>query len=177
MTSRQPLFGPIVQNGYVVRDLERAVRHWSEVVGVGPFFLLEHVAFAELRFHGEPVEIDMSVAVAYWGNVQVELIVQHNDAPSIYSEFASRYGGGLQHVGVMTDSVAKDIERLRKLQVPAVQWGSTVSGIQFAYVATDHHPGAMIELIESGPAINGFFNMAREAAQSWDGTQPLRRIG
>jgi len=170
-------FGPIVQNGYVVSDLERAVHHWSGVVGVGPFFLLEHVQFARLQLRGRPTQVDMSVAVAYWGAIQIELIVQHNQADSIYSEFLARSGVGLQHVGVMTDSVARALEHLQARGVDPVQWGSTASGIEFAYVSTDFHPGAMLELIEHGPAIDSFFRMAYEAAQSWDGTRPLRRVG
>jgi hypothetical protein len=34
----------------------------------------------------------------------------------------------------------------------------------------------MIELIEHGPAIDGFFAMVREAAQGWDGAKPVRRL-
>jgi len=172
----QAPFGPIVQNGYVVTDLERAVHHWSRVIGVGPFFLLEHVEFSRLQFRGQPTQVDMSVALAYWGAVQIELIVQHNRAASIYSEFAARAGAGLQHIGVMTDSVARALERLQARGVDPVQWGATASGIEFAYVSTDFHPGAMLELIEHGPAIDGFFHMAYEAARSWDGSQPLRRV-
>ncbi len=32
------LFGDVRQNGYVVRDLEAAMKHWTQVLGVGPFF-------------------------------------------------------------------------------------------------------------------------------------------
>jgi hypothetical protein len=35
----------------------------------------------------------------------------------------------------------------------------------------------MIELIERGPAIDGFFAMVRAAALDWDGDRPLRRLG
>lgn len=170
-------FGPLVQNGFVVRDLEKAAHHWASIVGVGPFFLLEHISYGEVFYRGKPTNIDMSVAVAYWGTVQVELIVQHNDAPSIYADFASRSGEGLQHVGVMTHSVPEHLERLRAQGVEPVQWGVTANGIRFAYVSTDAHPGGMIELIESGPAIDAFFRTAREAAEKWDGTKPLRRLG
>ncbi len=31
-------FGGITQNGYVVRDIEAALKHWTEVMGVGPFW-------------------------------------------------------------------------------------------------------------------------------------------
>jgi uncharacterized protein (AIM24 family) len=170
-------FGPIMQNGYVVRDLERAMHHWTQVVGVGPFFVLEHIEFAELLLRGEPTRIDLSVAVAYWGDVQVELIYQEGAAPSIYSEYAAAKGEGLQHVGVMTESVEAHLQELRAVGVKPVQWGATAAGIRFAYVNTDQHSGGMIELIERGRAIESFFNMAREAARDWNGRDPIRRIG
>lgn len=173
------LFGPVMQLGFVVPDLEAAATHWSRL-GVGPFFLLEHVRFAECRYKGAPVTFDMSVAVGQWGPVQVELIHQHDATPSIYTEFDRARTGGLQHVGVMTDSVEAHLERLAQHGLAPVQAGSTANGIRFAYVDTDRlpgaHPGGMIELIEHGPAIDGFFAMVRSAAEKWDGSRPLRRL-
>src|SRR5882724_8769112 len=96
------LFGPIVQNAFVVRNIESAVDHWSRKVGVGPFYLLEHIAFGHVYFRGAPLNIDLSVAIAQWGEIQIELIQQHDASPSIYTEFAARHGEGLQHVGVLT---------------------------------------------------------------------------
>jgi methylmalonyl-CoA/ethylmalonyl-CoA epimerase len=170
-----PLFGPVIQMGFVVPDLDRAMEHWTGTVGVGPFYVLSHIRFAEALYRGRPTNADISVGIAQWGEIQVELIQQYNDAPSIYRDFPYRERGGLQHVGVMTTSVADDLARLRPLGVEAVQSGSTANGIRFAYVSTDHYPGAMIELIEHGP-IDEFFAMVRQAAQGWDGTQPVRRM-
>jgi hypothetical protein len=169
-------FGPVMQLGFVVPDLERAMAHWTGTVGVGPFFVMPHIKFAEATYRGAPTDADISVAVAQWGEVQVELIQQFNESPSIYSHFPGRAAGGLQHVGVMTKSVHDDLEQLRPLGVEAVQQGSTANGIRFAYINTDQHPGGMIELIEHGPAIDGFFAMVRQAAQGWDGTNPVRRL-
>lgn len=169
-------FGPVMQLGFVVPDLERAMAHWTGTVGVGPFFVMPHIKFAEAIYRGAPTDADISVAVAQWGEVQVELIQQFNESPSIYSHFPGRAVGGLQHVGVMTNSVRDDLEQLRPLGVEAVQQGSTANGIRFAYINTDQHPGGMIELIEHGPAIDGFFAMVRQAAQGWDGTKPVRRL-
>jgi hypothetical protein len=175
-----PAFGPPMQLGFVVPDLEAAIRHWTSL-GVGPFFLLEHIAFAECRYRGRPAPIDLSVAVGQWGEVQVELIRQHDATPSIYTHFDGSRAGGLQHVGVMTDSVAADLERLRRLGIEPVQAGSTANGIRFAYVNTDAlpgaHPGGMIELIEKGRAIEGFFRQVRESSIGWDGRDPVRRPG
>jgi len=172
-----PRFGPVMQLGFVVPDLERAMEHWTGTVGVGPFFVLSHVRFAETMYHGKPTQIDMSVGVAQWGAVQVELVQQFNDAPSIYQDFPGRALGGLQHLGVMTHSLADDLVRLQQAGITPTQRGHTANGIRFAYVATDqHHPGAMIELLEHGPAIDSFFSMVRDAAKDRDGHQPVRRL-
>jgi hypothetical protein len=169
-----------MQLGFVVPDLDAAIRHWT-ALGVGPFFLLEHIAFAECLYKGKPAKFDLSVAVGQWGPVQVELIRQHDAVPSIYTEFGGAHAGGLQHVGVMTDSVADHLARLGSLGIQPVQSGSTANGIRFAYVDTDAlpgaHPGGMIELIERGPAIDGFFRLVRESADGWDGRDPVRRPG
>lgn len=173
------LFGPVMQLGFVVPDLERAARHWAGL-GVGPFFLLEHIRFARCSYQGAATSFDMSVAVGQWGPVQVELIHQHDNVPSIYTDFDGSRAGGLQHLGVMTDSVAAHLERLAPRGILPVQQGSTANGINFAYVDTNGlpgaHPGGMIELIEHGPAIDGFFAMVRKASEGWDGREPLRRL-
>ncbi len=174
------LFGPVMQLGFLVPDLETAARHWG-ALGAGPFFLLEHVSYAECHYLGEPVTIDMSVAVGQWGEVQVELICQHDDVPSIYTTFDGSRAGGLQHLGVMTESVSEHLARLAPLGIHPVQQGATANGIRFAYVNTDRlpgaHPGGMIELIERGPAIEGFFALVRRASVGWDGLDPVRRLG
>ena len=178
--ARTALFGPVMQLGFVVPDLERAAGHWIDL-GIGPFFLLEHIKFTECCYRGAPATFDMSAAIGQWGAVQVELIQQHDGLPSIYTEFSSSRGGGLHHVGVMTDSIAEQIGRLATAGITPVQWGSAANGVHFAYMDTDAlpgaHPGSMVELIQCCPAIDSFFAMVREAALNWDGSDPLRRPG
>ena len=107
----------------------------------------------------------MSAAIAYSGDLQIELIYQHDDAPSIYTEFSRGGRSGLQHMGVMTDSVDGDLEQLARIGVEPIQHGRTGWGARFAYVSTDFHPGGMIELIENGSAILGAFKVIRDAAE------------
>jgi len=169
------LFGPVMQNAYLVRDLEGALDHWTRVMGVGPFHLFERVEFAQIWHRGRPAhDIDMSVAIAYWGDLQIELIRQNNDAPSIFSDFAPQTG--LQHLGVITESVDKDLARLAPLGIEPIQHGTTAGGLRFAYVSTDRHPGGMIELIESNPGMQRFFAKMRNASVGWDGKDPIRRV-
>ena len=34
------IFGAVCQNGYVVRDIDAAMKHWIEVMGVGPWYYI-----------------------------------------------------------------------------------------------------------------------------------------
>ncbi len=48
------IFGEVRQNGYVVRDIDAALKHWTEVLGVGPFFYFERAPVSDFRYRGEP---------------------------------------------------------------------------------------------------------------------------
>jgi hypothetical protein len=163
------LLGPVMQNGFVVADLNAAIDHWARTIGVGPFFVFEKVAFKECWYRGKPAtDIDLTVAIAYWGDVQIELIRQRNKVPSIYTDFEAKGVSGLQHMGVMSENLDTDLSRLAVRGITPVQHGTT-PGMRFAYVNTDHHPGGMIELIEATPKARAFFEHIRVAAREWDG--------
>ena len=92
------LFGPIRQNGYVVRDIEAAMAHWIDVLQVGPWFYIDRVKTDWFRHRGQDFAVEMSIALANAGDLQIELIQQRNDAPSMYKEFLDSGREGLQHV-------------------------------------------------------------------------------
>lgn len=172
-----PVLGPIMQVAYVVESIDRSIDHWATKLGVGPFFVLEHVKFDEAWFRGAPCTVDFSVAIGYWGDVQIELIQQHNDAPSIYREFLQKGYRGMQHMCVVTHDMDADIAKLEARGLKRVQWGVVAgSGAKFAYVDSDFEPGGMVELIEGIPPILGAFEHMRAAARDWDGKDPVRRF-
>jgi methylmalonyl-CoA/ethylmalonyl-CoA epimerase len=171
------LFGPVMQNAFVVEDLEASIHQWASKLGVGPFYVFEHVQFSEILFRGKPAQIDMTGAIAYWGDLQIELVIQHNDTPSIYREFRQRGLRGMQHMGVMTDDLDAHLERLKPLDIAPVQRGQVAGGgPRFAYINSDFSPGTMIELIEAGDSILGFFKTIQEASRKWDGRNPIVRV-
>ena len=172
----QKLFGPVMQNAFVVDDLDATLDHWTKKMGVGPFYVFSHVKFQEIHFRGKPSTVDITAAIGYWGDVQIEFIKQHNDEPSIYREFQSRGRTGMQHMGVMTSHLDEDLGRLAQLGITPVQWGCMPSGMRFAYVNSDLHPGGMIELIEAVPAITDFFNIMKDAAAKWDGANAVIQV-
>ena len=93
-------FGPITQNGYVVPDLDAAMKHWVDVLGVGPWFDMGVPDFEDMTYRGKPTDPKVRIALANSGDLQIELIEPLDKEPSCYREFldATRGKGGLQHV-------------------------------------------------------------------------------
>ena len=77
------IFGAVRQNGYVVRDIQAAMKHWIEVMGVGPWYYMDRVKTDWFRHRGQDSRVEMSIALANSGDLQIELIQQRNDAPSL----------------------------------------------------------------------------------------------
>ncbi len=170
------IFGEVRQNGYVVRDVEAAMRHWTQTLGVGPFFYFERVPLEDFRFRGEPSPIEVSIALANSGPLQIELIQQRNDAPSMYRDFIAAGCEGLQHVAFWTTSFDADLKHAVERGYSIGQSGQ-VGGPdgRFVYFDTQAHPGTVVELSEiSGPK-GRFFERIAETARTWDGSEPVRR--
>jgi hypothetical protein len=68
------IFGAVAQNGYVVRDIRAAMDHWINVMGVGPWFYIDRVKTDYFRYRGKDSGLEMSVALANSGDLQIELI-------------------------------------------------------------------------------------------------------
>jgi hypothetical protein len=171
------IFGEVRQNGYVVRDIEAALRHWTDVIGVGPFFYFERVPVGDFRYRGQPSPLEVSIALANSGPLQIELIQQRNDAPSMYRDFVAAGNEGLQHVAYWTGNFDEQLRQLEKQGYEVGQSGCIGAAGRFVYLLTEGHPGTVIEVSEiSGPKGRFFEHIAREAA-SWDGAEPIRRMG
>ena len=177
------VFGPIRQMGFVVRDLERAVQYWTQTLGVGPFFVQRHVTSEEYRYRGQPSRSPtLSLALSHSGDVQIELIQQHDDRPSPYRDFLAAGREGLQHVSawLSPDEYDRAMHRLRTSGASIAHEGSIPGiGMRFAYWATDTEPGGlMYEIAEvMQPHIYPVMEMVAQAAREWDGTDPVREFG
>jgi len=93
------LFRPFVQQRYIVSDIDAAMQHWI-ARGVGPFYIEKHIS-PPCEINGVKAEVDISAAFAYSGDQQIQVIVKHNDVPTIYKQYLDkRPEGGLQHLAV-----------------------------------------------------------------------------
>ena len=166
----------IMQIAYVVDDLESTARRWVQLTGAGPFFLLEHLQIVDPRYRGKPTDIDCSIALGYSGALCVELIQQHNDTPSVFREWAHRTGGGFHHWAVMTEQFDVDVARYNKQGFACGFSGAVAVGGRFAYFDMVADLGGMLELIELTPPVQELFDGIKDAADGWDGKEPIRRF-
>lgn len=165
--------GPVMQIAFCPKDFDSALSHWTQVMGVGPFFMLKDIALEGLSYRGQPSEFRFSIAIAYWGDMQVELIRRENDAPSIYDGTPE----GLHHTCILTGDI--DSAREKALAAGADLLVEAKVGEDGAVIYVDTHggPGSIVEILQPATGGLGFFEMVKAASVDWDGSEPLRVIG
>ncbi|MFZ9967186.1 MAG: VOC family protein [Steroidobacteraceae bacterium] len=156
--------GPVYHAGYVVTDMSRAIAHWAEQLGAGPFFLFENFSFTDPVFEGRPVGPSVTLAFAYSGDFCVELIQQHDDVPSIYREA----GSGLHHLGIAVDDLESSLGTYSAAGVQSLFKGGFPFGGGCAYLDTRKQLGFLTELVERNPVIDGLLAQIRSAHADWN---------
>lgn len=171
------IFGKVCQNGYVVRDIEAAMKHWIDVMGVGPWFYIEDVKTDWFTCRGKVSDVKMSIALANSGDLQIELIQQRNDALSLYKEFLDAGFEGLQHMSYWTHDYQALYDRALSLGYVIGHEGC-IGGEKgrFAYFDTQAHPGTIVEISDISGTKGKTFEHIRRAAADWDGSNPVRII-
>jgi hypothetical protein len=174
--TRTAHIGHFDQLGYVVPSIGAAMAHWTNVLGVGPFFLMPDVAIEGAYEGDDPTTVAMTVAFSYVGDTQIELIEPLGDAPSPYRTFAATHGGdGLHHVCRFTDNYATDLASIRAAQSPMRIYQATAGDMNLAYIEGTRPGGAVLELLGASFMWPIFAEMAA-AVRAWDGTDPVRAL-
>ena len=135
----------------VVRDIDAAMKTYTETCGWGPWNVYEYgpplLHHTEVR--GKPVDYSMVGAETSVGGLGFELI-QPVSGPSIYQEHLDAHGEGVQHIAFMQhsweDSAAfKDHWAAQGADI--LMYGRIGESIEFYYL--DTHP-LLKFVLESG---------------------------
>lgn len=168
--------GPVMQLAWLPQDFDAALDHWTRVMGVGPFFLMENIALDDMRYLGQPTSAVFSLALAYWGDTQIELIRPENDAPSIYNgEYAVR--DRLHHTCLLLDDIADAYAACAAHGAKILVEGKVGDSGHVIYADPGGGPGSVVEMLQPQPGTAELFGMMRQAAAVWDGKDPLRKLG
>jgi hypothetical protein len=173
----QSWLGPIDQLGYVVDDIEAAMAHWVEKLGVGPCYFLPSPPMQDLAYRGRPTEARIAVALSFSGALQIELIQPVDDHPTPYRDFLAAHGTGLHHLARFVDDYDAAMAGYASRGMEPFFGGRGLTEKQrFSYFDTETHGGTCSELIET-VEFGGFFDAIRNAVSGWDGSDPIRTVG
>lgn len=169
------LFGDIRQLAFVVTDIDEAMRFWSDHLGIGPFFIKRSITFNDFLYRGNQCPSPItSIALANSGYIQIELIQQHDDTPSIFKEQLDSGQVGLQHVSAWLTTeglIRKREELLTKGYEIAQECVIPSSGVKLVYFGTENGPGNLIfeisDLLE--PTHYERALGIKSAYEQWDG--------
>jgi 4-hydroxyphenylpyruvate dioxygenase-like putative hemolysin len=171
------IFGQLRQCAYVVRSVDEAMEHWTQVMGVGPFFVADCFHIDDFRYRDLHAPIDMKVALANCGSIQIELIELVSDTPSNFRDFLVAHGEGQHHIAFWPESFDQELAELLSRGYRVLQSGTTVDGDPFVYLDTEQrHPGTVIELTEVKGLKGRVFESISRAAAGWDGSEPTRSL-
>lgn len=169
-----PFPGPIRQFAYVVADIDESFERWLSV-GVGPWFVMRSMPQVGTTYRGAESEPILSIGFANSGDMQIELIQQHNNAPSIYREYLDVGRTGMHHIAYWAEDFDETMARASAAGYRTAQLGRS-AGTGFAYV--DGGPAAdFIEVMELSEMTRGFMDHIRDSAATWDGKDPIRNLG
>ena len=163
-----------LQLGYLVDDLVGAAERWVGVYGVGPFHVLPR-GEVPCTYRGMPTTIDLQVAVAQAGPVQIELIQQHCDRPSIYTELAA--GGHSRFHQLCTVTADYDGTRAHSEGL-GYELASELNarGQRIAYFDTVDDFGHFTEVTEEVPGFLALLATIARTCAEWDGRDPVRLL-
>jgi methylmalonyl-CoA/ethylmalonyl-CoA epimerase len=97
---------------YWTDDLDEAMRQATQLLGVGPFRVIEHVGLGDFRFRGQPAVLDHSAAFTQWGPVILELNVAHEVHPPELREALGIAPGAVSHTSWWTTDLAAEGEHM-----------------------------------------------------------------
>jgi hypothetical protein len=169
----------VLQACWVVLDLEAAIENWARTAAVGPFFWFDGVPFDDGRHRGEPADFPaVTAAIAYAGDLQIELVSQDNDDRGVFRDLYDRGQSGLHHLA----RICADYEAERDALVEGgaeLAFEGTVGGSRTCWVDTSPTLGFMMELLEPSQMRSDWFAHMHRAADTWDGVNAVvgRRDG
>jgi hypothetical protein len=170
------IFGAVRQLGYVVHDIDKAMEHWTGKLGIGPFVYFPRVGMSDFKYRGRSYDIELSIALALAnsGDMQIELIQQRNDVPSIYLDDLKKHGEVLHHTSSWTTDYDADLQRILDAGYAPVQEARIGENRLAYFECGPGYPSTTMELYDISGRAGAFNERIRQAAIAWDGSDPVR---
>jgi hypothetical protein len=165
--------GRIRQCAYLVRDLDRAVAQWA-ALGVGPFLAMPRQAMQGYVHRGSPSGPELTLAFANSGDLQIELVVAHDDEPSPFTEALAAGAEGAHHLAWWVEDWDAWAASAAAAGWEPVTHGDGGGFARFGYY--DAGGPLIAEVMELNGATRWLADTVHTAHVGWDGAEPLRPL-
>ncbi len=160
-------YGPIIQNAFIVTDIDAGIEHWTRTMRVGPFFKFPKIVFEAADYRGHSHVPDFDAAVAYSGDLMIELIKPKG--PSIFQEFLDSGGKGIHHFAAFADDLGEASSAIVNRGGRRMQGGRLADGSAIAYFEMGGPEPSILEIASLKPGALGLFSAIKSAGAEWDG--------
>ncbi len=167
--------GVVRQIAYLVEDIDQAMQDWHNTFQVSPFLIMRGATpLSNAYYRGKKApQPKLDIAFAYVGDMQLELIQQLDDTPSIYKESyaqecAEELGAersNVHHYAVCVDNFPQAYRfALSNGYVAALDAG--VDGLARMSYLENTDIGIMLEMVELNDLTKPYFDGIAALAES-----------
>ena len=162
----------LFQLGFIVDDLLGTAMRWVNVYGVGPFHVLPPIE-QPCTYRGTASGVNVQVAIAQAGPVQIELIKQHCDRASVYRDLFDSGESGFHQLCTVTPDYDRTKAHYERLGYEAVS-EMVARGQHVAFFDTLDDFGFYTEVVEEVPGFLASLDTIARTCANWDGSDPVR---
>jgi len=178
--------GQIFQLGLIVPDADASIRFFAETLKIGPFTCRRGFKAPAGWYRGSTEMPELTIAHAFTGRLFIEVIQQHDDVPSVYKEFITKYGYGYHHYGIAVapEEYDETLERYYSSGFEDVFTDRLPSGTRIRYLGLKGEEAmermrneagvCYFECVEVLESEEKFFTSMYEASLNWDGKTLFR---
>jgi len=163
----------VVQNCYVVGNLEEGCQRLHRLYGIGPFVGGSEAELGEHFHRGRPAPpILLRGVFVQSGDLNIELVELVSTTPSAFHDMYSNGRQGLHHVAMFCDDYEAERDAFVAPGYPVASEFTVNLGAlhaQICYIDARDTLGHMIELYPENAVIRDMYRQARDAPLKWDG--------
>src|SRR5215210_2740527 len=106
MAANASAIGSIDHVGVLVRDLDRAMEHYTSDLGIGPWvvYTISPDWVRDMTVRGKKQGYVYKIALCQVGTMLYELM-ESVEGPNIYEKFLKEHGEGVQHLGYFVEDI------------------------------------------------------------------------
>jgi catechol 2,3-dioxygenase-like lactoylglutathione lyase family enzyme len=151
ITPTTPVLGTrrVCQIAVVVRDIDRAARHWSAFLGMPlpPIITTESGDKVGQTYRGEPSNARCKLAFFAIDNTVIE-IIEPLGGSSSWQAVLDEKGEGVHHIAFTITDTAGKVQSLAAQGIPVLHQGGNPATGQFTYLDSRDKLGVIVELLE-----------------------------